>query len=268
MKKPSNFFSGEKLYLQNVYIRFSSKNTYSETAAGGRGPQRRNKFIYEFIRTLSLFCTGDCLQTGAAWTGQTQVLGNPILSCRSALEQQEPPNHPGKRCLGPGCDSGYQGLWGASQKIIFRWCCTKISQKYPVPTARALGCGNWGRVWDARQLQGCAQPGREQKSQPSLEGTRCDPGWHVPWRGWEQQLPRGRAGAGRGKEQYQSHRSVPRSPRSASPPWAQACGLGTAFSLGAPGCCRAPEQVSPASAAWRCHQMGNKKVVSGINMHK
>lgn len=28
------------------------------------------------------------------------------------------------------------------------------------------------------------------------------------------------------------------------------------------------EQVSPALAAWRCHQMGNERGVSGINMHK
>lgn len=73
---------------------------------------------------------------------------------------------------------------------------------------------------------------------------------------------------------WEGERAIPESQRC---PQATPMGTGTVWALpfpwellGAAGhlCKVTSEQVSPALAAWRCHQMGNKRVVPGINMHK
>lgn len=68
--------------------------------------------IYGFIRTLSLFCTGGCLQTvGRVRQDRHVSLRVSILNHRTVLGQQEPSQpFPGKRHVVLISDVGYQML--------------------------------------------------------------------------------------------------------------------------------------------------------------
>lgn len=138
-----------------------------------------------------------------------------------------------------------------------------------------------GGVWDARQLWGLPSLGGGRITAQPRGDRVCQGGHSVSREGMWQEVTRAGMchdvaessscpGAGLGweregaviPEMFPGHLCQPQGAQSGHCP-----------SLGAPRCCRhlckvTSEQVVPALAAWRCHQVGSKKVVPGINMHK
>lgn len=197
---------------------FLSATPAQRQAGGGRGHVRRIEIIYEFVRTLSLFCTGGCLQKG-------DRLGRTDLCCvLGAADLQEPPQ--------PSREKAPSLIQAAkcSEELHRKGISVLVLHKNIPKIPPCLLPGLWavvtrGGVWDARQLWGLPSLGGGRITAQPRGDRVCQGGHSVSREGMWQEVTRAGmchdvaessscpgAGLGLGERRSSDTRDVPRSP--------------------------------------------------------